>query len=1015
MSSRRLQDRLRFGLAGAGLSAVALLGIAPLGGSAQACGFPAGVLPPGSYRASCENCTATGAILACDCLTLGQVLRPTSINITDCRSEPANNNGTLICDLCSAQGACCLEDGSCSQGTFASCEGIGQYRGDSSSCSEVVCEGATEVPWVNPDGGDFGEGANWEGGEVPAGADVAVFAVPGTYTVALGGGRTTGSARVRGARLTLSDGALQLTGNSGLRVGDAAELSLANTTVNAANVAIGDSGDTRATIRVPPGSQLTATSALAVGGLAAATLEIAGGSVTGDAVTVGGPEDGGGPALVDSGSRSTRTAGPRAVDDPEGLGPILRVSRSGASSGTLQASQVTFGPGGYGEAVVEAGASANVFGQTTIGFGGKGLLRVRGSQSRWEGGGPLIVGDDGDGTLTVYGGGLVKAAENITLGARAGGEGVAELVGTSTTLTSKLESTNFVVVGAGGSGVLDVFEFGEVIAFSLLVGTEAGGGGAVTVGASGKIVASELVLGSFEPPGGRGTLRIEGSGRVETISTAVGSDTVAPSTIEVAGFLKAQTLNLVDGGSVEVQDGGLIQSQFANVQGFLSVTAGGWLVASANLEVSEGGVLEITGTTALVESPDPFIDGVARPGTVRVNAGTWQVDGNLSIGVGEDPPTRAGGSLVLANGGTVEVGGALFCTTRCTISGSGVLRVGTTEIDPRGGTLTNLGVIASGNSPGTLRIEDNLELGASSRLVMEVAGTGAGQTDLLDVPGDLTLGGTLELRFIDGYAPRAGDAFPVLQAGGEVAGAFSAVNVTGLEPGFELSLDVTDGGLAVTMQSDATPTTCTDPADGDQDGVADCADNCPEAANAPEAGAAQADADADGRGDACDPCFAGIAIAKPILALKGGKLAVKGAVSMPDAPALDPAATGLRLVVEDGAGRLVVDAAAPAGAFDRATKRGWKKLKYKGAKGDVVTSARLTQSPKKAPLIGFQVGAALAAVDPAALEQPLRATFVFDASTEGARCGEVRFTGPPGLSPLCKTRNGRVVCRSVKR
>jgi T5SS/PEP-CTERM-associated repeat protein len=995
---------------------VALLFIAPLGGRAQACGFPAGVAPPGSYTITCENCSVTGFTLACDCLTLLQTLQRTSIDIADCRSQPANINGSLFCDHCSAQGACCFEDASCSEGSFATCEGVGDYRGDNSTCGQVLCLSATSVTWANPDGGAFDEGGNWAGGAAPGASDIGVFDLSGTYTVTLRDAPTIRAARVRMSRLTLSGDQLQLAGasTSALRVGDAAELSLAGTTVTAPRVAVGDTGAERAIVRVQPGAQLTATQALAVGGLAAATVEILGGGVTTGDLTVGGPEDGGGPALLGSApTGAAATGGPRAVDDPEGLGPILRVTRSGASSGTLQASQVTFGPGGLGEAVVEAGARANVSGATTIGTGGKGLLRVRGPQSLWESGGSLVVGDDGDGTLTVYTGGRVKAAD-MTLGARAGGEGVAEVVGTSA--ISKLESTNALVVGGEGLGTLNVSEFGEVTANDLFVGTGVGGEGAVTVGASGKIVVGRLSLGAFEPSGGRGTLRIEGSGRVETGSTTVGSGVVAPSTIEVAGSLDAQTFNLLDSGTVEVQGGGTIESQFAYVQGLLSVTGGGWLIASVNLFVQEGGVLEIRGLDSLVESDNPFIDGVQRPGTVRVNAGTWQVDGNLAIGFGDDPPTRAGGSLILANEGTVEVGGALFCSTRCTIGGSGIVRIGTTEIDPRGRTLTNLGAIGPGNSPGTLRIEDNLELGASSRLVMEVAGAGTGQTDVLDVAGDLTLGGTLELRFIDGYAPRAGDVFPVLRVGGEVASAFSAVNVTGLEPGFELSLDVTDGGLEVTMQSDATPTTCTDPADGDGDGVADCADNCPETANAPEGGAAQADVDADGRGDACDPCFAGIAITKPILALKGGKLAVKGAVPLPDAPSLDPAATGVRLVVEDGAGRVVVDAAAPAGAFDRATKRGWKKLKYKGAKGDVVTSARLTQSPKKAPLIGFQVAAALAGVDPAALKQPLRATFVFDASAaEGTRCGEVRFTGPPGLSPLCKTRNGRVVCRSVKR
>ncbi len=68
------------------------------------CGFPAGALPPGSYALTCTNCMVTGTILDCDCRRINQTVVHTTIDISDCQSEPSNNDGSLFCDHCSAPG-----------------------------------------------------------------------------------------------------------------------------------------------------------------------------------------------------------------------------------------------------------------------------------------------------------------------------------------------------------------------------------------------------------------------------------------------------------------------------------------------------------------------------------------------------------------------------------------------------------------------------------------------------------------------------------------------------------------------------------------------------------------------------------------------------------------------------------------------------------------------------------------------------------------------------------------------
>ena len=48
-------------------------------------------------------------------------------------------------------------------------------------------------------------------------------------------------------------------------------------------------------------------------------------------------------------------------------------------------------------------------------------------------------------------------------------------------------------------------------------------------------------------------------------------------------------------------------------------------------------------------------------------------------------------------------------------------------------------------------------------LVIEVTGLAPGQFDVLAVSGDVTLNGTLEVRFLDGFLPKQGDHVDFLQ------------------------------------------------------------------------------------------------------------------------------------------------------------------------------------------------------------------------------------------------------------
>lgn len=124
---------------------------------------------------------------------------------------------------------------------------------------------------------------------------------------------------------------------------------------------------------------------------------------------------------------------------------------------------------------------------------------------------------------------------------------------------------------------------------------------------------------------------------------------------------------------------------------------------------------------------------------------------------------------------TTLEGGAIIETTAFNLSGG--------ELNGNGSingpfTATGTGTIAPGASPGHITVNGSTVLGGSNTLAMEVGGLAAGiDYDLLTVNGILTLGGLLDVDFINGFenSVQPTDIFTIATSTSSILGAFSNV------------------------------------------------------------------------------------------------------------------------------------------------------------------------------------------------------------------------------------------------
>ncbi len=430
--------------------------------------------------------------------------------------------------------------------------------------------------------------------------------------------------------------------------------------------------------------------------------------------------------------------------------------------------------GGVGEGILNVNPGGNVVSaESRIGTGAGGGKATVGNDATWTTGN-LAIGMGGAGELTVTGNGQVTS-ELAVIGQEPGPDSFVAIEG-STPNGSATWNTLVTKVGAKSGGNLTILDGAEVSAVSFQIATEAGVGAATIVqgvgssGSSSYLLATTLDVGESAP----GYLDVLDGGWVEADQEAhVGRSLGSYGRILVSGVHAASG----ERSMLQVGSSGLSDSLNLGGEGI------GLLV------IDDGGSVEVSGDCFIGAPPVSGADT-----EIEVRGGTQLlIDGDLYL-VGSG---HAGRAVVTITNGFVKARSLWLTDSNTVIQGVGTLAVAS---DAR--VNNNGGFISPGLSPGVLTIEGSYGQGSEGRLLIEIGGTNSAAYDQLVVTNEATLDGQVTFKFINGFAPKAGEQFKFLSVGGTRHGAFAKVGMQNLAPGFQFDVAPSGSTLSMTARND---------------------------------------------------------------------------------------------------------------------------------------------------------------------------------------------------------------------
>jgi len=509
-----------------------------------------------------------------------------------------------------------------------------------------------------------------------------------------------------------------------------------------------------------------------------------------------------------------------------GAGSIFDISAAGANQ-TVGALSGTAGSSiALGANTLTVGTATNqAFGGSISGIGGI-VKQGAGTQTffgtnTYTGGTTITAG-----TLALGSGGSLAATGDVSLAAAGAAFDISAsganqtirafsgVIGSSVALGAHYltfgDATNqtFAGVISGTGGVIKQGTGTQTLTgASAYTGMTIINAGRLTLAAGGSLAAT----GTVNLAGTSAAFDISASGANQMIGELVGSlgSTVA---------LGAHTLTLGDalnqtfGGSIG-GTGGIVK-QGAGTQTFTGANTytGGTTITAGTLALGGGGSLVVTGSLGLVGAGSTFDISAASAnqtvGAVSGTAGSTIALGFNTLTFGDATNQSFAGSIDGAGGITKQGTGMQTLSGVSTYAGATLVSAGELRVDgalsglgaltvAAGATLSGTGSIAgavtvsgtlsAGHSPGTLTVGSlTLNGGSTSIFELNTPGVVGGSdpvagNDLVQVTGNLTLGGTLDAR-----AAAAG-YYRLFDYGGTLSGSFAGQTVTSTRGGFTVA------------------------------------------------------------------------------------------------------------------------------------------------------------------------------------------------------------------------------------
>lgn len=314
------------------------------------------------------------------------------------------------------------------------------------------------------------------------------------------------------------------------------------------------------------------------------------------------------------------------------------VKNGAALSGS---SDLTVGNGGNGTLLIAGGGTVqNANGKVGLLLGSNGSVTVTGAGSKWINTGGVFVGGAGQGTVTLQDGGAGQSGNGLDVGVGPGANVTMTVTGSGTSWTNTAGS---VLIGDLGTGTVNVHDHADFsTSGAMIVGS--GGTGSLQVDGGGSASSATLVLGTGN--GGSGVLILSGVVGLPGIDAVASKFTSEGTTIGMNGSGAIYVENgaiLSSYASSPLSDPGLIVGQSGT--GLLSVTKGGHVEASDLL------LGENKGSFGTLTVSDPGSSVTAR--TISTS------DGFTKITVSNKGDLSANGSLSLQNADVLVSGGMM--------------------------------------------------------------------------------------------------------------------------------------------------------------------------------------------------------------------------------------------------------------------------------------------------------------------------------------------------------------------